>query len=104
MNLTHSTFLGCTYKPFWCRHAGAFAITFGDCDGDGIADPICRDSAGKFGAIESGNNCAHTYPSGTCKGNCLFSKKLCILQYHFFRGANSSKYQGKTKRHALFFI
>ena len=65
----------------WCTHSGA-VFSMKDCDGDGILDPICEDSGGNFGVIQSTKGCASSWPRGACKseGNVFhfsyLSKKL----------------------------
>ena len=59
-----------------------------DCDGDGIADPTCKDSSGNFGVLQSSKGCADSWPRGTCnpEGNLFhffyISKKFVIF-HHF---------------------
>ena len=55
----------CVRPSGWCTHAGAKYIKK-DCDGDGLADPVCHDDAGQFGSVLSSNGCKDTWPSGTC--------------------------------------
>ena len=55
----------CVRPSGWCVHTGATYIQK-DCDGDGLADPVCQDVSGQFGSILSSNVCKDTWPTGTC--------------------------------------
>ena len=84
---TYSTSLGCTRPELYCTHSGA-VFSMKDCDGDGIADPTCKDSSGDFGVLQSSKGCADSWPRGTCnpEGNLFhffyISKKFVIF-HHF---------------------
>ena len=55
----------CVRPSGWCVHTGATYIKK-DCDGDGLADPVCQDDSGQFGSVLSSNGCKDTWPYGTC--------------------------------------
>merc|ERR1719420_1809859 len=52
----------------WCAHAGA-VYEFKDCDGDGIPDHTCSEGD-NYGVIQSANNCADSWPNGSCLAVC----------------------------------
>merc|ERR1712029_1214417 len=56
---------GCPRPSGWCSHEGtSFALK--DCDGDGVPDPTCSDTEGKFGVISSNDYCSDSWPKGRC--------------------------------------
>jgi len=56
---------GCPRPSGWCSHEGtSFALK--DCDGDGVPDPTCSDTEGKFGVISSNDYCCDSWPKGRC--------------------------------------
>lgn len=63
--LAQETNPACTRPSGWCTHSGA-TYSFEDCDGDGILDPVCRDTGGNVGVLSSGNHCIDSWPTGTC--------------------------------------
>jgi len=56
----------CERPSGWCIHSGS-TFTMKDCDGDGVDDPYCSDSAGFSGFRSSKAACADTWPNGGCK-------------------------------------
>jgi len=57
--------VSCPRPPGWCSHRGAnFQMI--DCDGDGIEDPTCSDTTGKFGVIYSTQKCTKVWPNAQC--------------------------------------
>ena len=63
--LWHLVSGSCPMPNGYCTHAGA-TFSLEDCDGDGIIDPVCRDTDGNIGVIQSSKGCFNTWPSGTC--------------------------------------
>lgn len=59
---------GCARPEHWCTHTGSSFSFEMDCDGDGIVDPYCQDTAGKRGYRSSASLCAETWPVGMCLG------------------------------------
>ena len=55
----------CEKPTAFCTHPGG-VYTFEDCDGDGIADPVCRDGAGQVGFYMSSRQCELVWPNGVC--------------------------------------
>ena len=55
----------CLRPARWCDHSGA-TRQYRDCDGDGILDPVCTDSGGAFGVIQSSKGCKDSWPTGNC--------------------------------------
>ena len=47
-------------------HRGAM-FELRDCDADGIPDPTCTDSRGRFGVLQSSKGCEDSWPQGECK-------------------------------------
>eukprot|EP00492_Amphilonche_elongata_P002662 TRINITY_DN293_c0_g1_i3.p1 TRINITY_DN293_c0_g1~~TRINITY_DN293_c0_g1_i3.p1 ORF type:complete len:449 (+),score=79.85 TRINITY_DN293_c0_g1_i3:76-1347(+) len=60
--------LSCDRPDLWCSHPGAH-YEFKDCDGDGIPDPVCSDTDGHYGVIQSSNSCHISWPYGSCSSN-----------------------------------
>lgn len=56
----------CARKSGWCTHAGS-TFMFKDCDGDGIPDPVCTDTTGRFGVLKSSQKCASGWPNDSCR-------------------------------------
>jgi len=56
----------CSRPSGWCTHRGARYATH-DCDGDGLADPVCTDSYGQSGYRSSKHGCSDTWPRGRCR-------------------------------------
>jgi hypothetical protein len=56
----------CLRPDGWCHHGGSNYLML-DCDGDGVADPYCKDVAGQSGFRSSANHCADTWPQGVCQ-------------------------------------
>jgi hypothetical protein len=55
----------CVKKETWCTHVGS-TYAEKDCDGDGVPDPTCSDTAGNFGVLMSSAGCADSWPTGEC--------------------------------------
>merc|ERR1712048_112174 len=90
----------CARPSGYCTHAGS-TYEFKDCDGDGIKDPVCSDTSGNFGVIQSSNGCASTWPNGTCEKGCTGSaaskeKDNCMctgaMEKHMARFKDESDY------------
>jgi hypothetical protein len=56
----------CTRPEGWCTHGGSNYLML-DCDGDGVADPYCKDVNGQSGFRSSVTHCLDTWPQGTCQ-------------------------------------
>jgi hypothetical protein len=56
----------CARPAVWCTHGGAEYSLF-DCDGDGIADPYCEDSAGRTYSVLSSQGCERVGPNAQCQ-------------------------------------
>merc|ERR1719282_2046777 len=54
----------CSRPTGWCNSS----YSTKDCDGDGIADPYCRDAEGNSGFRSSASGCKDTWPTGVCVG------------------------------------
>jgi len=56
----------CARQKGWCSHAGS-TYFYQDCDKDGIPDPVCSDTNGRFGFIKSSQDCRKDeWPNGIC--------------------------------------
>jgi hypothetical protein len=56
----------CARPAGWCGHPDSNYMEL-DCDGDGIADPFCKDILGQTGFRGSADHCLDTWPQGQCK-------------------------------------
>ena len=65
----------CNRRRGWCTHSRATYL-YQDCDGDGIPDPVCSDTTGQFGFIQSSQNCRSNWPHAKCRAQ-GFSKPSC---------------------------
>merc|ERR1719370_1308660 len=59
--------ISCKRPSGWCSHRGS-TYELKDCDRDGIADPVCRDTNGNYGVIQSSKKCSDSWPRGQCQG------------------------------------
>eukprot|EP00111_Clytia_hemisphaerica_P016961 TCONS_00050293-protein len=55
----------CKRANGWCSHSGS-VYTMMDCDRDGIPDPVCSDTNGNLGIIQSSKGCHSVWPKASC--------------------------------------
>jgi len=51
--------------PEWCSSSTQTKLNK-DCDGDGILDPVCKDSGGKLAVVYSSRMCRESWPGAQC--------------------------------------
>ena len=75
-NIYHYIYIvGCKRPSGWCSHRGS-TYESKDCDRDGIADPVCSDTNGNYGVIQSSKKCADSWPRGQCQGKLRIETKF----------------------------
>ena len=65
VTIQDQTTVSCSRPSGWCVHQGSI-YSVEDCDGDGIADHVCKDDQGQSGFLKSSDECANIWPNGIC--------------------------------------